>query len=88
MLFRSEDLDGLVQRVFPHFYETLRQPDLQLTEKEIRLCILTRLNFIPTEVATLLGLTKQRVSNMRSQINDRLFHERGARNLDQHLRRL
>lgn len=83
-----EDLDGLVQRVFPHFYETLRQPDLQLTEKEIRLCILTRLNFIPTEVATLLGLTKQRVSNMRSQINDRLFHERGARNLDQHLRRL
>ena len=59
-----------------------------LTEKEVNVCILIKLRFIPTEIATLLDLTRQRVSNIRRSINHKLFRKEVAKTLDSNIRRL
>lgn len=70
------------------FYEEITKLQHHLTEKEINVCILIKLRFIPTEIATLLDLTKQRVSNIRRSINHKLFREEVAKTLDSNIRRL
>jgi tetratricopeptide (TPR) repeat protein len=80
-----EDLSGIVSKLLPDFYQRLIQNRKCLTEKEYRICLLIRLHFIPSEVAVLLNLTKQRVTNMRGTINRKLFHQDGARTVDQNL---
>ncbi len=83
-----EDLTKLVQRVMPAFYQGLSTYSHLLNEREMRLCILTRLKFTPSETAVLLGTTSQRISNMRSGINSKLFGDKSARNLEYHLSKL
>lgn len=82
------DLSSVVSLLFPDFYQHLLQFRNNLTEKEFRVCLLIRLHFIPSEIAVLLNLTKQRVSNMRSAINGKLFHQNGAKSLDKNLDQL
>ena len=72
----------------PDFYKEVTKLAHHLTETEVNVCILVKLRFIPTEVATLLNLTKQRVTNIRRNINNKLFHEEGAKTLDSNIRRL
>ena len=61
---------------------------INLTEKEIRLCILARLNFIPTEMAALLDLSKQRITNIRTSANRKLFNEEGSRTFEANIHNL
>ena len=66
-------LHTTVSEHLPEFYEEVTKSQHHLTEKEVNVCILIKLRFIPTEIATLLDLTKQRISNMRRNINHKLF---------------
>ena len=81
-------LHATVSKYHPNFYKEVNNPQHHLTEKEVNVCMLIKLRFIPTEIATLLDLTKQRVSNMRRSINHKLFHEEAAKTLDSNIRRL
>ena len=81
-------LHTTVSEHLPEFYEEVTKSQHHLTEKEVNVCILIKLRFIPTEIATLLDLTKQRISNMRRNINHKLFHEEVAKTLDSNIRRL
>lgn len=84
----SVEWNNLHQIVFSHlsaFYERL-QKGQELTEKEINVCIMIRLRFLPSEASILLGLTRQRISNIRNSINMKLFKERGAKTLDINIR--
>ena len=81
-------LHTTVSEHLPEFYEEVTKSQHYLTEKEVNVCILIKLRFIPTEIATLLDLTKQRISNMRRNINHKLFHEEVAKTLDSNIRRL
>ena len=81
-------LHTTVSEHLPEFYEEVTKSQHHLTEKEVNVCMLIKLRFIPTEIATLLDLTKQRVSNMRRSINHKLFHEEAAKTLDSNIRRL
>lgn len=83
-----QSLHATVSKHLPDFYSEIIKPQHHLTEKEINVCILIKLRFIPTEIATLLDLTKQRVSNMRRSINHKLFREEVAKTLDSNIRRL
>ena len=83
-----QSLHATVSKHLPDFYSEITKPQHHLTEKEINVCILIKLRFIPTEIATLLDLTKQRVSNMRRSINHKLFREEAAKTLDSNIRRL
>ncbi len=81
-------LHTTVSKHLPDFYDVITKSHHHLTEKEINVCILIKLRFIPTEIATLLDITKQRVSNIRRSINHKLFHEEVAKTLDSNIRRL
>ena len=81
-------LHATVSKHLPDFYEEITKLQHNLTEKEVNVCILIKLRFIPTEIATLLDLTKQRVSNIRRSINHKLFREEVAKTLDSNIRRL
>ena len=72
----------------PHFYKRITNPQYLLTEKEVYVCFLIKLRFIPSEIATLLDISKQRITNMRSNINRKLFHAEGTKSLDSDIRRL
>ena len=83
-----QSIHATVSKHLPDFYSEITKPQHHLTEKEINVCMLIKLRFIPTEIATLLDLTKQRVSNMRRSINHKLFREEVAKTLDSNIRRL
>ena len=67
------------------FYQHINRHDLELTDQEILVCILTRLQFIPTEQAALLDVSKQRITNLRSSINQKLFDEKSSKTLEKNI---
>lgn len=60
----------------------------ELTYQEILICMLTRLSFIPTEIAALLGVSKQRITNIRAHINTLLFNEKSSKTFDTNIMKL
>lgn len=55
------------------FYLNLLKEQLHLTEQEFKVCVLARLHFIPSEMSCLLNLSQQRITNIRSAVNYKLF---------------
>jgi len=76
------DLNCLALEKLPSFINVICDESVQLTDKEIKVCILTRLHFIPTEMVALLDLTKQRITNIRANANRKLFNKEGAGSFD------
>ena len=81
------DLMRTVSEHLPDFYQFITTNN-NLTDKEILVCILCKLRFIPSEMVVIMGLTSQRITNIRSRINLKLFQEKGAQGLEANLRRL
>ena len=75
-------LEIVVKRLLPDFYDSIINGNATLNAQEKKVCLLTKLHFIPSEVATLLGVTKQRVTNLRSNINEKMFGEKGSKSFD------
>ena len=80
------DLKEVVSQYLPDFYCAITAQH-HLTDKEVLVCMLSKLRFIPSEMVVLLGLTSQRITNIRSNINAKLFNEMGAQGLESNLRR-
>ena len=78
--------ENLVCNMLPDFYAFVEKKNL--TDQEAFVCYLTRLRFIPTEIASLLGLSKQRVSNMRSNINKKVFRAVGTKSFTANIYRV
>lgn len=83
-----EDFENLVSSKLNTFYIHISDSTLGLTEIEKKISILIRLRFIPSELAVLLDLSKQRITNIRTTINMKLFKEKGTKSLDANIRRL
>lgn len=79
---------ALVRDALPGFYEALENSGDELSEKEKILCVFTRLRFLPSEIATALGITVQGISNMRSRLNSRMFHKKGTRSFTANIYRM
>jgi len=77
-----KDLNCFVLNRMSDFLDKICDERINLTEKEIRICILARLHFIPTEMAALLDLSKQRITNIRTSANRKLFNEEGSRSFE------
>ncbi|MBR2101465.1 MAG: hypothetical protein IJ928_01805 [Prevotella sp.] len=78
------ELEELVNMAFPTFIPQIGNLCPRLRPQQHRLCLLTKLRFIPSEIATLMGKTPQAVSNMRSRACSALFGtERGTADFDQ-----
>ena len=74
------------QTMLPNFWNTINDVDYALTDKEKIVAILVKLRFLPSEITVLLNLSSQRVSNMRSFINKKMFRQSGSKSLDFNLR--
>ena len=83
-----KDLQGIVEKSLPEFYAKLAAYEAQLTNQEWKVCLLVKLNFIPSELTVLLNLSKQRVTNIRTHLNQKLFGESGSRTFDANLHKL
>ncbi len=60
-----------------------------LTTKELNVCLLIRLRFIPSEIGTLTSTSPQTITNMRGRLLLKLFGEHGgARDFDAKMREL
>jgi len=79
-------LHQIVSKCIKDFYDALQNKNL--TEDELNLAILIRLQFESYEAKNLLGLSDQRISNMRSRLNLKLFKAKGARTLDRNIRKM
>ena len=73
------------QNAFPKFYANITDASKGLSHTEIIISILIRFQFIPSEISLLLGLSSQRITNLKSSINQKLFGIQGAKTLDSHL---
>lgn len=82
------DLQGVVEKSLPDFYAKLSANEAQFTDQEWKVCLLVKLNFIPSELTVLLNLSKQRVTNIRTHLNQKLFGESGSRTFDSNLHKL
>lgn len=80
------DLKDIVSKNLPDFYQQIKT-HTDLSDQEVLVSILSKLRFIPSEMVVLLGLTSQRITNIRSNINLKLFKEKGAQGLEANLRR-
>ena len=82
------DLRRIVSEQIPAFYQRITDAHANLTGQEILVCILCKLRFIPSEMVVLLNLSSQRITNLRSSINQKLFNVKGAHTLESHLSNL
>jgi hypothetical protein len=73
------------QNAFPKFYANITDASKGLSHTEIVISILIRFRFIPSEISLLLGLSSQRITNLKSSVNQKLFGTQGAKTLDSHL---
>ncbi len=79
---------ALTKNILPDFYNIITLPKYKLKEREIKVCAMIRLNFIPSEIAVLLNISLQRITNIRSCINMKLFKKSGTKELDSRLKML
>lgn len=83
-----QSVSALVEKKLPDFYGAITDTNIGLTDREVLACMLIRLGFIPSEMATLFRLSLQNITNIKSRINDKMFDEKKAKSLDFKLRRL
>ncbi len=68
----------------PVFIKTLNQTGYELQSHEIQLCILIKAGFRPSEIAVLMNLSPQNITNLRARLNKKMFHaDKGARDFDE-----
>ena len=81
----KHNLKDFMEDMTPCFMSAISNTLQQLTLQELLTCILSVLQFQPKEVSILLDCSAQRTTNIRSNVNRKLFGERGSSLLDQHL---
>lgn len=72
-----QELYRLVAKYLPALQKLLYNTE-SLGTKEICVCLLIRLRFLPSEIAALTGLSPQTITNMRSRMLQKIFGERGG----------
>lgn len=77
-----------VDCALPGFLQIINQNGT-LPERDLRMCMLIKLCFLPTEIAVLTGVSPQIVTNSRARLLNRIFGESGgARDFDKKIQSL
>lgn len=80
-----DDFEKTIKKIMREFYEKIEGLKVKLTDQEYKVCLLTRLEFSSTDISNLLGTSQQRVTNIKSSINAKLFHQKGSKSLSANL---
>lgn len=75
----------IAQNGFPKFFATITKDVYGLTKLETQICMLIRFRFIPSEIAVLTVHSSQRITNIKSTINKKIFGKPGAKTLEANL---
>ena len=75
-----KNLTGLFKKYYPLCYKNISQ-NVQITQLELYICMLTRLGFANGDMVILLNSSQSSISNIKSRINKRLFNCNGSRSL-------
>ncbi|MGM9713412.1 MAG: hypothetical protein ACI3Y5_04755 [Prevotella sp.] len=78
-------LRTLIETEMPSFACAYKARGDLLSPNEDAICLLTRMRFLPTEIAVMLDMTPQRVTNLRASINRKMFYADGARTFDRNI---
>ena len=71
----------------PDFMRSLKIAENNLSDAEVDVCILLKLQFVTSEISCLLGISPQRLTNIRKRLNMKIFgKDGGAKEFDQRLR--
>ena len=84
----KKDWDQLLRvykRHMPHMFAQLQVTDL--SSQELRIAVLSHLNFSTSEIVVLLNTTKSTVSNTKLRINNKVFHDASAQTLVSNLKK-
>lgn len=73
-----DEMENALSTLDAHFLEWLVGVETYISCKEYRLCVLTRLGFIPTEMAMLLATSRSNITNIRSRLMMKLFGVDGS----------
>jgi hypothetical protein len=79
-----EKLSLQIRVCFPELFDLMNDRK-SLSEKEHHLLLLILLGFRGKEIMNIWGLSYQSITNMRAQINEKLFHELSSKTLDENL---
>lgn len=85
------ELNDFIETMKKHasvFYERLTNNTPELTQQEIHVCLLSKMGYSSSMIGALLALTKQRVTNIRGNANQKLFGESGAGSLNKNMQSL
>lgn len=72
----------------PHFYIVITDDMYGLTQQEINLVLLSVLDFSTSESSLILNVSPSGISNMKSNVNYKLFSEKSAKTLKRNLKLL
>lgn len=76
-----KDLQKLIEANLPAFWQRMSLFD-GILDDEFRICLLTRLSFSPSQIASLLGISKQSVTNKRKKLVLLLFKSDNIKKFD------
>ncbi len=76
-----KDLQNLVEANLPAFWQRMSLFD-GILDDEFRICLLTRLSFSPSQIASLLGISKQSITNKRKKLVLLLFKSDNIKKFD------
>lgn len=82
-----KDLLKLVEANMPAFWQKISSFE-GILEDEFRICLLTRLSFSPSQIANLLGVSKQSVTNKRKKLVLLLFESDNIKKFDAFVKEL
>ena len=77
-----KELRDFIEQELPAFYNRINDSKVCLSPQETLISILIRLQFSQGEQAALFDVSKQRINNIKSNINRKLFKESGAMTLE------
>lgn len=73
----------LIDSFYPHFRNTLYSL-CKISEIEIKVCVLIKIGFTPTEIAILTSSSKSNISSIRSRLYTKIFKKNGiSKDLDE-----
>lgn len=83
-----KELREFIQKELPDFFAKIDSKEALLTPQEVYVCILIRLQFSQGELTALFDVSKQRINNIKRNINKKLFHDDGAQALNDNIFRV
>lgn len=76
------DLQEVVEKSMPAFWEYLSSFGMEKNGMEFRICLLTRLSFNPSQIANLLDVSRQYITNKRKKMVQKLFKSNNIKQFD------